>query len=79
VEEYQRRYPICERAEKKKANQVGGSPWNRLGGNSENFTRPQTRRPVCTLYSQRSAEGRARCIGMTGATATRTMTPGDCE
>ena len=35
---------------------------NTLGGNSENFIRPQTLRPVCTLYSPRSESGRASAM-----------------
>jgi hypothetical protein len=50
------------RRKKKKANQVGGSPWNTLGGNSENSIRPQPLRPVCTLYSPRSESGRASAL-----------------
>jgi hypothetical protein len=52
------RYPRCELV----ANKVGGSPWNTLGGNSENSIRPQTLRPVCTLYSPRSESGRASTL-----------------
>ena len=54
-------YPRCKSVEKKKTDSIGGSPWNTLGGNSENFIRPQTRRRDCTLYSQRSVGGRERC------------------
>ena len=54
-------YPRCKSVEKKKTVSIGGSPWNTLGGNSENFIRPQTRRRDCTLYSQRSVGGRERC------------------
>jgi len=42
-----------------------GSPWNTLGGNSENFIRPQTPRTACALYSQRGVAVRPRCIVMT--------------
>jgi hypothetical protein len=62
VEGYQRiGYPQCKLVEEKKKDPIGGSPWNILGGNSENFIRPQTRRPGYTLYSPRSVDGRARC------------------
>jgi len=54
-------YPRCESVEKKKTASIGDSPWNMLGGNSENFIRPQTCRRGCTLYSQRSVGGRERC------------------
>ena len=54
-------YPRCESVEKKKTASIGRSPWNTLGGNSENFIRPQTRHRGCTLYSQRSVGGRERC------------------
>jgi hypothetical protein len=54
-------YPRCESVEKKKTASIGRSPWNTLGGNSENFIRPQTRHQGCTLYSQRSVGGRERC------------------
>jgi hypothetical protein len=53
------RYPRCELAEKKKTNQVGGSQWNTLGGNSENFTRPSMCHRDCTLYSPRSENGQS--------------------
>ena len=45
-----------------------------LGGNSENFIRPQTCRRGCTLYSQRSVGGRERCaeIRNRGTTASAT-------
>jgi hypothetical protein len=62
VEGYQRiGYPRCKIVEEKKSDPIGGSPWNMLGGNSENFIRPQTRRRGCALYSPRSVDGRARC------------------
>ena len=54
-------YLRCKSVEKKKTDSIGGSPWNTLGGNSENFIRPQSRRRDCTLYSQRSVGGRERC------------------
>jgi hypothetical protein len=69
---YQRRYQRCVLVEKTRTDPIGGSPWNILAGNSENFIRPQTRHPVCTLYSLRSADGRVRCIGMAIATTTKT-------
>jgi hypothetical protein len=33
-------YPRCELAPKKKGDPIGGSAWNTLDGNSENFIRP---------------------------------------
>jgi hypothetical protein len=57
------RYPRCEPVEKDKP--IGGSPWNTLDGNFENFIRPQTSRRACALYSRRSVDGRARSKGMT--------------
>jgi hypothetical protein len=53
---YQRkRYLRC--VEKKKTDSIGGSPWNTLGGNFENFTHLQIRRRACTLYSQMRVGG----------------------
>jgi hypothetical protein len=40
---------------------IGGSPWNTLGGNSENFIRPRTPRRACPLYSHGNVGGRRRC------------------
>jgi hypothetical protein len=50
-------YPQCKLVEEKKKEPIGGSPWNTLGGNSENFIRPQTHRLGYALYSPRSVDG----------------------
>jgi hypothetical protein len=62
---YQRRYPPCELVGKTKTDPIGGSSWNTLDRNCENFIRLQTRRRAGTHYLETNVEEPGRCTEIT--------------